>query len=192
MSFQKIIKYVIEYEGGYSNNPNDAGGETKFGVTHHLFEDVYPEGDWYEFTLEDGIDFYREVFWKDYLNDLNPALQLVFLDTQINHGNGKATRMIQKALGVVKDGIFGPMSLQAAKECDIQETILSILEQRKVRMLTHPTMKSGLISRLLKLQGDALNLYAEEKYGNGCDCGIDSSSDSDDEVDGVHSQEMDG
>ena len=30
--FQKIIKYVLEVEGGYSNEKYDSGGKTTFGT----------------------------------------------------------------------------------------------------------------------------------------------------------------
>jgi lysozyme family protein len=33
MSIDSLIDGVIEREGGYSNNPNDSGGETMWGVT---------------------------------------------------------------------------------------------------------------------------------------------------------------
>ena len=32
MTFYQIIKKVIEHEGGYVNDPKDAGGETKYGI----------------------------------------------------------------------------------------------------------------------------------------------------------------
>ena len=31
--FQKIVKYVLEVEGGYSNEKYDSGGKTTFGIT---------------------------------------------------------------------------------------------------------------------------------------------------------------
>ena len=31
--FEKIVKEVIEHEGGYVNDPDDRGGETKYGIS---------------------------------------------------------------------------------------------------------------------------------------------------------------
>lgn len=33
--FNKAFERVIQHEGGYVNDPRDAGGETKFGITIH-------------------------------------------------------------------------------------------------------------------------------------------------------------
>lgn len=156
--FQKLIEHILEYEGGYSNHPQDAGGETKFGITKKLYLSVRPNGNWDNFSINKAKDIYKDVFYHSYLNDLPPALQLIFLDTAVNHGQGKANRMIQSALGVVADGHVGEKTIQAMKTCDQQEVIMSVLEQRKKRMLIHP-LANGLISRLFKLQRDALNLY---------------------------------
>ena len=31
-TFEEIIEVVLEHEGGYVNDPDDAGGETKYGI----------------------------------------------------------------------------------------------------------------------------------------------------------------
>jgi len=33
MSFDAALEFVLGYEGGYSNNPKDPGGETNLGIT---------------------------------------------------------------------------------------------------------------------------------------------------------------
>jgi lysozyme family protein len=35
--FDKSIPYILAHEGGYSNNLNDAGGETNFGITKRVY-----------------------------------------------------------------------------------------------------------------------------------------------------------
>lgn len=32
-NFEKMLKFVLEKEGGYVNDPNDLGGETNKGIT---------------------------------------------------------------------------------------------------------------------------------------------------------------
>ena len=39
-TFNKIIEVVIKHEGGYVNDPNDLGGETKYGITKRFYPDV--------------------------------------------------------------------------------------------------------------------------------------------------------
>lgn len=36
-NFDKMLKFVLLREGGYSNNPNDKGGETNKGITYQIY-----------------------------------------------------------------------------------------------------------------------------------------------------------
>ena len=35
-TIQETIKHIIEVEGGYTNNPDDTGGETTWGITKQV------------------------------------------------------------------------------------------------------------------------------------------------------------
>ena len=39
-TFEEIIEIVLEHEGGYVNDPDDAGGETKYGIAKRWYPDV--------------------------------------------------------------------------------------------------------------------------------------------------------
>ena len=39
-TFDKIIEVVLEHEGGYVNDPDDAGGETKYGIAKRWYPSV--------------------------------------------------------------------------------------------------------------------------------------------------------
>ena len=39
-TFEEIIDKVIEHEGGYVNDPDDPGGETKYGIAKNSNPDV--------------------------------------------------------------------------------------------------------------------------------------------------------
>ena len=39
-TFDEIIEIVLEHEGGYVNDPDDAGGETKYGIAKRWYPDV--------------------------------------------------------------------------------------------------------------------------------------------------------
>ena len=39
-TFNNIIEVVLQHEGGYVNDPNDLGGETKYGITKRFYPDV--------------------------------------------------------------------------------------------------------------------------------------------------------
>ena len=40
MPFEDAIDFVLEVEGGYSNNPNDRGGETNYGISQWAFNEA--------------------------------------------------------------------------------------------------------------------------------------------------------
>ena len=39
-TFQKALAFTLKWEGGYSNNHNDKGGETRYGISKKAFPDV--------------------------------------------------------------------------------------------------------------------------------------------------------
>ena len=39
-TFDEIIEVVLEHEGGYVNDPDDAGGETKYGIAKRWYPSV--------------------------------------------------------------------------------------------------------------------------------------------------------
>lgn len=36
--FEKMLKFILQREGGYSNDPTDLGGETNKGITHGTYD----------------------------------------------------------------------------------------------------------------------------------------------------------
>lgn len=170
--FNVVIDYILEYEGGYSNEENDPGGETKYGITRSLFERVRPHMSFDLATMDDMVDIYKEVFWADEYESLDPAVALALVDTLVNHGKGKGIRMFQKAIGALPDGVFGPKTLQAAKDCNVFDMLLRLSDLREDRMYrTHKDtgLLNGLMNRLFKLQIDCACLYtgADGRTRNG-------------------------
>lgn len=72
----EIIEYVIDrYEGGYVNDPNDKGGETKYGIT----KATYPNLDIKNLTKDVAIDLYIKHFWSKFLDDV-----LIFMGYEVS------------------------------------------------------------------------------------------------------------
>lgn len=111
--FDDAFALVIGNEGGYSNNPRDPGGETRFGISKR----AYPNEDIRALTLDRAKEIYRRDYWDKVRGDELPTLvgQQVF-DAAANHGAANAVRMLQSALGVTIDGALGPITLRAAWE----------------------------------------------------------------------------
>ena len=127
MTFNQAFKKILTFEGGYSNDSNDPGGETKFGISKKSYPDLNIEA----LTLEDVKKIYRKDYWEAASCDkLPPSIALLIFDSAINQGVKTAIKLLQKSLGVKKDGIIGPKTLKAAKMADERELKIEFLSQR--------------------------------------------------------------
>jgi lysozyme family protein len=83
-NFERAFAVVVGIEAGYVNNPQDPGGETKYGVTKRQ----YPTVDIKNLTLEQAQDIYRRDYWNTHdLDTLEYGKALLVFDTAINGGN---------------------------------------------------------------------------------------------------------
>jgi lysozyme family protein len=123
--FEKAILVILEHEGGYTNDPDDAGGETTWGITvsgarAHGYRDNMRD-----FPVEYAKGIYKNDYWNPIKGDLQPdqAIAEKMLDTGVNIGIHQVTRFLQRTLNVlnkretlwpdiVVDGVFGPMTLE--------------------------------------------------------------------------------
>jgi len=105
MITEELIEKTLEFEGGYVNNPNDPGGETKYGISKRQ----YPSVDIKSLTVADAIEIYkRDYFLRLNLDDVvNPEVAWKLFDIAVNQGVGTSTRFAQQILHQKEDGILG-------------------------------------------------------------------------------------
>jgi len=93
--FELIIAKVLKHEGGYINDPDDLGGETKYGITKLR----YPNLDIKNLTKEEAIEIYRRDFYIplkiDEFKNINLALN--YMDMAVNAGKTNATKILTEA-----------------------------------------------------------------------------------------------
>ncbi|GHT95507.1 hypothetical protein FACS1894122_13070 [Alphaproteobacteria bacterium] len=127
--FLKAFEYLMYHEGGYSNNPVDAGGETKFGISKRS----YPHLDIKKLTQDQARQIYFVDFWLkgkyESIDDENVALKA--FDLAVNVGISQANRLIQRALrstgiSVTEDGIIGPITLKAINNADSTDLLAAL------------------------------------------------------------------
>lgn len=112
MDFDSAFRRLIGHEGGYSNDPRDPGGETKFGISRRS----YPGEDIAGMTLERAKEMYLRDFWGPAGCDAVPhGIKFDLFDMAVNSGVKPAIRTLQRACGELQDGIIGPRTLQAVQ-----------------------------------------------------------------------------
>ena len=116
--FQNIMNNRVRInEGGYVNHPNDRGGETKFAISSRW----YPNEDIKNLTRERADMILFRDYWKDTnIYQLPDELADIVLDDSIVQGQPTAIKNLQRALGVVDDGIIGPNTLNSIKNTNIK------------------------------------------------------------------------
>lgn len=94
--FEKAFAFVIRWEGVYSNDPRDSGGETKFGISKRS----YPELDISKLTLKQAKEIYYQNYWlKSKCDELPFPLNIVVFDTAVNMGRSRAKEFLDKCFG---------------------------------------------------------------------------------------------
>ena len=125
-NFDSAVSKTLTFEGGYTNNPNDPGGATKYGITLNVLKGFGKEYDLNHdgtinnedvklLSLDEAKEIYKEVYWRGE-NIVSQAIAEKHFDVGVNTGVVTATKMLQEAcvnLGsnLVIDGDLGPKSL---------------------------------------------------------------------------------
>lgn len=113
--WDNAVTFVLKMEGDYTVDPNDPGGETKFGIS----KKAYPSLDIKNLTVEEAREIYHRDYWLPCsCDDLPSAFSISVFDCAVNQGTGKAKRLLQIALDVTVDGVIGPKTIEAAVKAD--------------------------------------------------------------------------
>ena len=128
VSFEQAVQIVLVNEGGYTNDPNDAGGETNYGITWYnlnraVNKEIVSHGTTIIGLLKyQAIAIYKSEYW-DVLNLDRLETQSIankILDTCVNIGNAWGVTCLQRALKAIpnpvilkEDGVLGNKTLEA-------------------------------------------------------------------------------
>lgn len=133
---KKTIDHIITLEGGdkpdggYTNDPQDSGGPTKYGVTEKTARAWGYTGDMRHFTRGQAFEVYSAEYWHgvegDQLLEVSEALAKEVVDSAVNMGDKRAAEMLQRCLNVLNDrgnlypdiivdGDIGPATMRTVK-----------------------------------------------------------------------------
>jgi hypothetical protein len=117
-----ILDKVIEHEGGYLNDPDDPGGETKYGIAKKSNPDV----DIKNLTIEEAKKIYWEKYWVPNKVDKVPSqLKYIYYDMCVNMGRSNSVKVLQsaanqKGANIAVDGGIGPNTLKAIDNLELE------------------------------------------------------------------------
>ena len=121
---KKVIDTILKHEGGYQNNPKDAGNRnskgdlvgTNFGISAPVYEEYFGKipsaSDMKGLKKEEAKEIYKKLYIKPVTNNLgisedSSAFDQV-VDMVVNHGYGNTVPIVQRAVGNIKvDGKSG-------------------------------------------------------------------------------------
>lgn len=154
--FKKAFEITMGHEGGYVDDPDDAGGETYRGISRKynpnwegwkIIDEIKKHSEDFTRDLKENAllqelvqDFYKDrywdVFWGDNINDQNIAEEM--FDTAVNMGAHRAVKFLQQGLNylnrneklyedLVEDGMFGSKTLKSISDLSHYGSDLDIL-----------------------------------------------------------------
>lgn len=139
MNFSTAFEKLLGHEGGYSNHPSDPGGETMWGITKRVaFENGYT-GDMRAMPMDVAKAIYKAKYWDAIQADNLPAdVRYIVFDAAVNSGVIQAARWLQRACGVIADGVVGPQTIRAANSLHSEGLKRRMLSHRLRFMATLP------------------------------------------------------
>lgn len=143
-NFEKAYKKLVQFEGGYVNDPDDKGGETYKGIARNFNPNLevwdiidyerpninFPECLEEDQHLQNRVkQFYKENYWDVFKADNLPYnIAEELFEIAVNTGVMRATLILQETINLLNrnqklysnikvDGKFGQYTLSALKAC---------------------------------------------------------------------------
>lgn len=120
-AFDIAFKLVLGIEGELTDDKNDTGGLTKYGISKAAFPNV----DIANLTVDGAKALYLTNYWQAAKCDklVWPLSALVF-DAAVNQGVQPAIKMLQRICKVAQDGLIGDITIRAANKLQIDDMML--------------------------------------------------------------------
>lgn len=149
--FVPAFEFLLPHEGGYVNDDDDPGGETKYGITKR----TYPDLDIKNLTVAEAASIYLRDWWSKYPFSGIGSQQIAnkVFDLAVNMGTQQAFLLTQRACcdvgqPVICDGKLGVITLKAINSCD-QDQLLEAIRNQAVEFYTDLEAKRPTNSKFL-------------------------------------------
>jgi lysozyme family protein len=167
MNIDKLLTDLVKVEGGYVNDPRDAGGETNHGITIGTARANGYGGSMKAMTQANALEIYRsQYFFKPKFSlvfSVLPSVAAELFDTGVNMGPNVASLFFQRSLNALNNG--GRNYADIVVDGDIgSATIKALLGIIKAR--GEEDAETVLLKALNCLQGARYIELAEKREAN--------------------------
>lgn len=136
---EKLVPFILKWEGGFVNDPDDLGGATNRGVTLATYAQYCKKKGYPAPTVErlknlserEWAEILKTMYWDRWKADkiVNQSVANIMVDWVWASGVHGVKRP-QKILGVSIDGIVGNQTLAAVNARDAKELFYAIKADR--------------------------------------------------------------
>jgi lysozyme family protein len=155
--FYSICTQVtLWWEGGFSDDPDDPGGVTNYGITQNLVDKLKLNFDVRGLTALGAVGFYQKYFWEFYNCELllDKVVAAKVFDMLVNVTD-HAVFMVQSAVNqlyqsqvVVVDGVLGPKTadyINHIEKSQMQRFLFLVKQEQRAfylsRIAANPVLK---------------------------------------------------
>lgn len=154
-NYKVIIPFILKWEGGFVNDPDDRGGATNKGVTIATFRSVYGKNksvsDLKNITTDQWNYIFKTLFWDkckcDNINDQSVAN--IIVDYAWGSGVSRAIKDVQTIVGTTADGISGPKTISAINKTDAK-TLFNKIKERRIQFYNNIVKSNPSQKKFLK------------------------------------------
>lgn len=135
----KLIPFILQWEGGFVNDPDDLGGATNKGITIGAFTEYKKRKGQKAPTVDDlknisdaeWRDVFKSLYWDRWKADeiKNQSVANILVDWVWASGSHGIKRP-QRLLGVKADGIVGKQTIAALNDMDAATLFKMIKDDR--------------------------------------------------------------
>jgi len=159
-SFDFALPVILAHEGGWSDNPRDPGGATKYGISLRFLRaqgiDLDMDGDVdaddvRALSPQHAAALYRARFWdaEGYGRIVDQQVATKVCDMSVNMGPRRAHRLCQRALNecgerLEVDGVLGPDTVDAVNRTEARELLLELCAEQTAYYTTLAEVKPAL------------------------------------------------
>lgn len=159
-AFSACLAFTLQQEGGYSDDPNDPGGATNYGITlatlrSYTGNQNLGPADIQNISMDTVRAIYQANYWNRMRCDALPTgVDLTVFDSGVNIGTGRSAEMLQTAAGLSGsevDGAIGPQTLAAVAQVAPAALIANLAGQQRAyyqSLANFPIYGKGWLARV--------------------------------------------